>query len=73
MITDVAHICRAQQSIANGMYQHIGIRMPQQTFLMLQADASQPQFTSFHQAVYIITEAYPYFHCEEIDMINNRI
>lgn len=49
MITDVAHVCRTQQRIADGVNQHIGIAMPQQTFLMLKPDASQPQFAPFDQ------------------------
>ena len=53
VVTDITHIGSTQQGIANGMYQYICIRMPQQAFLMFQTDATQPEFTAFHQAMNI--------------------
>ena len=69
MIAYVAHIGRPQQSITNGMYQYIGIRMAQQALLMFQAYAAQPKFTPFYQTMDIETKTNPYIHCEEIDIM----
>lgn len=62
MVTDVAHIGRPQQGITDGMYQHVGIAVSQQAFLVLQTDTTQPQLTAFHQLVDIEAETYTYFH-----------
>ena len=44
------------------MDKDIGVRMSQQSQGMLQTYASQPQFTTFHQPVDVVTETYTYLH-----------
>ena len=62
MITNVAHIGSSQQSIANGMYQYIGITVTQQSQLIVYLDSSEPQIAVLHQFVDIISKSYTYIH-----------
>jgi hypothetical protein len=60
MIADVAHVGGSQQGVADGVYEHVGIAMAQQTELMLQADAPNPQFASLDKAMNIESHSYSY-------------
>ena len=62
METDVAHRRGAEQGIAKGMYQHIGVGVTQQPEGVVDAYAAQPQFTAFDQAVHVKAHSYAYFH-----------
>lgn len=55
MISDITHVGGAQQGIANGMYQHIGIAVAQQSQFIIYLDSSQPQVAVNHQLVDIIS------------------
>ena len=50
------------QCIANSMYQHVCIRMSQETFLMLQTYTTQPKFSICHQPVNIKAKTNTYLH-----------
>ena len=39
---DVAHVCRPQKGIADGVYQHVGIAMAKQSHAVVDAYAAQP-------------------------------
>ena len=60
METDVAQTSRAEQCIANGMNEHIGIAVAQQPQRVFNLDAAQPKVTSFHQLVNVVTHADSY-------------
>jgi hypothetical protein len=62
MVTDVAHVGSAQQGVANGMDEHIGIAVAQQSLVVVEAYATQPQRTAFYQLVDVVSETYTYFH-----------
>ena len=62
VVTDVAHVGCPKQGIADGMNQHIGIAMPEQSQRMLEAYATQPQFASLYKLVDVIAETNTKFH-----------
>lgn len=62
MITDITHIGCTQQGIANGVNQHIGITMAEQTQLIIYLDTTQPQVTVLYQLVNIVSKSYTYIH-----------
>ena len=57
VITDIAHIGRAEQGVADGMDQHVGITVPQQSRAVLDTYAAEPQLTPFGQSMYVISES----------------
>jgi hypothetical protein len=62
MIANVPHVGCSQQRIADGMYQHVGITVAQQTLAVFQFDASYPKITIFNQLMNVVAEANSYFH-----------
>lgn len=62
MITDITHIGCTQQGIANGVNQHVGITMAEQTQLIIYLDTTQPQVTVLYQLVNIVSKSYTYIH-----------
>ena len=61
-IPDVAQVGGAEQGIAKGVYQHVGIGVSEQAEGMVYAYAAQPKFTVFHQPVDIESESYSCLH-----------
>ena len=66
MIPDVAHIRSTENSIANRMYQHIRIAVAKEPKRMVNLDTTEPQITSFHQAVDIKSHSYSCFHSQKL-------
>ena len=60
-MADIPQAGRTQQSIHDGMDDHIGIRMAQQAFFIRNIYAAQNQLTIRHQLMDIISLSYP--HC----------
>ena len=48
VVADVAHVGCAQKGVADGMQQHVGIAMAQQSLTMLNLDATHPEVAAFH-------------------------
>ena len=44
------------------MYEHIGIRVPQQTGRVVYAYTAQPQVATLYKAVHIKSHSYTHFH-----------
>ena len=57
VITDIAHIGRAEQGVTDGVNQHVGIAVSQQSCAVFDTYATEPQFAPFGQRVYIISES----------------
>lgn len=62
MITDITHIGCTQQGITNGVNQHVGITMAEQTQLIIYLDTTQPQVTVLYQLVNIVSKSYTNIH-----------
>ena len=62
MIADVAQGSRPKQGVADGMHKHVGVAVPQKTVMVLQLDASQPQFAPLNQLVHVEPESYSCLH-----------
>ena len=62
MTADVAETCSAEQRIADGMEQDIGVGVAEQTFFMGDLDAAHHELSAFNQAVDIVTVAYSHGH-----------
>lgn len=60
MITDVAHVGSAENGVADGVYEHICVAVPQQAQRMGYLDAAQPQVAAFNQLMDIIAHSYAY-------------
>jgi hypothetical protein len=58
----IAHVGCAQQCITNGVYQHIGITVAQQSQTVVNLYTPQPKVAVFHQTVDVIAHAYSYIH-----------
>src|SRR5207249_2340612 len=56
MLADISQGRCSKKGIANGMKQDVGIRMPQQTQLRGNVDASQDQLPLWTQAMNIVAE-----------------
>ena len=48
VIADVAHVCGSQQGVADGMQQHVGIAVTQETLTVFNLDAAHPEVAAFH-------------------------
>ena len=62
VITDITHVSCSQQCIADGMNEHVGIAMAQESEGMRNEDATQPKVAPRHQLVHIVSHAYTYVH-----------
>ena len=62
VVSDVAHVGCSQQSIAQGMYQDIGIAVTQQAEGVFQLNAAQPKFAAFDETVYVVAKSNSYLH-----------
>ena len=51
MAANIAQRGRTQQGISNGVQQSIGVRMPQQSFVVPDIHATQNQFAAFDQGM----------------------
>ena len=60
MVTDVAHVGGAQNGIADGMDEHIGVAVSQQAEGVGHTDAAQPQVAVRNQLVDVVAHAYAY-------------
>ncbi len=61
MITDVAHVGGSKNGVANGMDEHIGIGMAEQTEGVVNLDAAEPEVAVGNQLVNVVAEADSYF------------
>src|SRR5690606_24472868 len=62
MVADILQVGRTEDSIANGVYQHIGIRMAKCAGMVFQLHPAQDERMPVFQLVHIKTESYFYFH-----------
>ena len=60
--TNVAHVCRTQQGVADGVYEHVGIAVSEQSEGVINPYAAEPEVASLHKAVYIVAETYSDIH-----------
>jgi hypothetical protein len=56
MPSDIAQRGRAKERIADGVDKHIGIAVTERPFFVIDADATEPERTAFHQAVRVVAE-----------------
>lgn len=59
MLTHIAQRHSAQKRVADSVKKYVGIGMAQGTGTMRHQHTAQPQFTTFHQPVYVETETHP--------------
>ena len=56
-VADIAFAQSAQDGIANGVHQHIGVGMPFQSLWMRDFDATEDEFMIFDQCMYVVANA----------------
>lgn len=62
VVADVAHVGCTKYGIADGMDEHIGIGMPEQSVCVLQLNATEPEGASFNKFVDIVAKTDSCFH-----------
>ena len=62
MIAYVAHVCRTEQSVAYGMYEHVGVAVTEQSELVVELYSTEPEVAAGHKFMHVETESYTYFH-----------
>ena len=48
VIANIAHVGGSEQGVADGMQQHVGIAVAQQSFTMFDLDTAHPKITAFN-------------------------
>ena len=51
MRPDIARRGRTEQRVDNGVYQHIGVRVAEQSHVMWNVDSPDDEWTTWHQGV----------------------
>ena len=62
MVADVAEIGGAEQRIADGVNEHIGIAVAEESECVLNVHTAQPQVATFDETMHVVTVTYSDVH-----------
>ena len=54
MVANVAEIGCAEQGVADDVYEHVGVGMPQRAVGVRHPNAAEPERPAFHQLVHVV-------------------
>ncbi len=58
VIADVAQVGSTEQRVADGVDEHVGVAVSQQSFAMFDLDAAEPEVAAFDELVDIVAHAH---------------
>ena len=71
MVADVAEIGSAEEGVADGVNEYVGIAVAKKAEGMVDAYATQPQIAAFDETMHVIAVAYSDVHIDKLIAVND--